>query len=204
MFSPEQRGQCLRAEPAPITIRNPICSASAWAGGSRAPPPSRHPSLGEMGWAPSVRLASLYWRSAHPTVQRSLGQTLWDPLGMQRASSSSTTSATVPPRSDGHKRCSSCTKAAQRPQLPLKPVYGMDVQLQAGIWGRPPLSPPVASNNVKGPEGDSPYQGWGCDSFLASPRRDRREASGGGKQGWESSARLDKGAAEMGAKIFRQ
>lgn len=97
--------------------------------------------------------------------------------------------------------------AQEPPDVPKSPL---NLHLRAGIWGfgdTPFVSPPApaASNKGEGTQGRQPLSGTGLRSLPRFPQAEiGREASGGGKQGWESSARLDKGAAEMGAKIFRQ
>lgn len=63
--------------------------------------------------------------------------------------------------------------AQEPPDVPKSPL---NLHPQAGIWGfgdtpfmSPPLLPPATK--AKGPKGDSPYQGRGCDPFLASPKQ---------------------------------
>lgn len=94
--------------------------------------------------------------------------------------------------------------AQEPPDVPKSPL---NLHPRAGIWGHPLHVPPApaASSKGEGTQGRQPLSGTGLRSLPRFPQAEiGREASGGGKQGWESSARLDKGAAEMGAKIFRQ
>lgn len=107
LFSLEQRGQCLRAEPAPITIGNPICAASAWAGVIGAAPrcPPSPPLLCRAMWAQGTwdrhRVLTPYsWhcqRGWAPSRARAFWGAPWD----LQASSSSVTSTPIPtkPRS---------------------------------------------------------------------------------------------------------
>lgn len=104
LFSLEQRGQCLRAEPAPITIGNPICAASAWAGVIGAAPccPPSPPLLHRARWAQGT------WdkhRALPPYCQRvwapSRARAFWGAPWDLQAPSSSITSTPIPtkPRS---------------------------------------------------------------------------------------------------------
>lgn len=110
-----------------------------------------------------------------------------------------------PPRSlPSHVPGQRCPGATRCPQVPTK---SPSTSWHLGIWGHPLHVPPApaSSNKGEGTQGRQPLSGTGLRSLPRFPQAEiGREASGGGKQGWESSARLDKGAAEMGAKIFRQ
>ena len=151
---------------------------------------------------------------AHSPEKGCFGGAPWDQLGGGKASPSSSSTfsfSSISAAMGTHGApCHRGIKATRCSQFPLKPQDGIISTWKrtaepGRIWGRPPAPPPPRQQQRRRDPRATAHIRDGAAIPSTLPQAEiGREASGGGEQGWESSAGLDKGAAEMGAKIFRQ